>query len=412
MRLVVEAAIPKIKSKTVQKLVGHHTQMLIESSGAFCQPFVKNYLKNLNLIFQHSPHVEYLKVETWLETIDFYLDAIGQITDINVGSHQALLSTKSSLGILHSFETGLQSEFVTRTCQDSLTRLNIQDLFQALLLLVSNPNSPISQRSVVIVDIVVLFLKLKGTSVSQINQLALAVVNANLCYIRINHLSFTKSVIRSLIPTLCLFLRGKIVAKDEMLDSTRDEILIFLFYAYPNLENMVSDKNSVDFLPELMEFLEAMKADYSKRSDRNQLKIEDLEMTNCEIFDNGLLHLSIFQLRAHNHQAERNWASLQAIAILERLIFLANEHASRDQSDNNLHKNKRQRTCDSSDHLLESIRSDDDKVKLAGLQVIPFVLESINLSYVSLKSMLTYLQICLTAKNANICVWALLAVAR
>ncbi|RKF73426.1 Serine/threonine-protein kinase TEL1 [Golovinomyces cichoracearum] len=412
MRLVVIAAIPIIKSKTVHKLVEHLTQVLTPFEGIIShQPLIKNYVKSLRIIFQYPPHLEPLKTNKWLDVVDICIEGICHTISVDEQEFLTVTSKSSTSSLSFGSAAKSQAELNKCTHQAILIRHIIEELFQILFLLISTPNSPISERYVIISDTLVQFLQSKTPSTNKTNQLAFATINVILRFTRIESISHSKYIVRSVIPLISRFLHGKFVFKDEMLKFLRDEMLTFICLVHPYLESMVVDKKYHDLLPEAIGLLETMRIDYSKRSDRDQLQLDDLEITENNVISGSFFNLRNLRLRTINHQAEQNWAFLKTIGVLERLISLVCEHNSMDYNQNHEHPVKRQRTCEVSDRLVESINSDDSRIKLAGLQLLPFILENLEISHFRLKILLLNLHICTNSKNDKTITWALLAVA-
>ncbi|RKF53589.1 Serine/threonine-protein kinase TEL1 [Golovinomyces cichoracearum] len=412
MRLVVIAAIPTIKPKTVHKLVEHLTQVLNPFEGIIShQPLIKNYVKSLRIIFQYPPHLEPLKTNKWLDVVDICIEGICHAISVDEQEPLTVTSKSSTSSLSYGSATKSQAELSKCTHQAILIRHIIEELFQILFLLISTPNSPISERYVIISDTLVQFLQSKTPSTNKTNQLAFATINVILRFTRIESISHSKSIARSVIPLISRFLHGKFVFKDEMLKFLRDEMLTFICLVHPYLESMVVDKKYHDLLPEVIGLLEAMRLDYSKRSDRDQLQLDDLEITENNVVNGSFFNSRNLRLRTINHQAEQNWAFLKTIGVLERLISLVYEHNSMDYNKNHEHPVKRQRICEVSDRLVESINNDDSRIKLAGLQLLPFILENLEISHFRLKILLSHIHICTNSKNDKTITWALLAVA-
>lgn len=411
IRLVVKTASSKIKPKTVNLLVEHHIQVLTPIDSNIFQALTKDYLRNLTLIFQHAPNLENLKADRWLDTIDFCLQAISQVIGFNYGDSMTLKLKPSSFSILQSSSTRPHSEIHNLTHQTSLTRQNIEELFQILFLLVSTPNSQISMRYSVIGDTVLRFLQSQNITICQTNQLAFAVINVVLHFTRFEFANYTKTIARGIIPIICRFFQGKVVSKDEMLNSIRDEMLITICNVHQHLESMIMDKSFHETLSGLANLLEVMRSDYVKRSDRDQLQIDDLEFKNHQNEYGNFFHLCSFNLRAHNFLAERNWGFLKVIGILERLVCLTKHFDSLNNKRSSDHPQKRQRSFEISDRLVEIISTNDERLKVAGLQVLPFCLDNLKLTSYGLRALLAQIYICSDSKNSKINAWNLLAIA-
>ncbi|KIN04968.1 hypothetical protein OIDMADRAFT_39415 [Oidiodendron maius Zn] len=145
--------------------------------------------------------------------------------------------------------------------------------------------------------------------------------------------------------------------------------------------------------------------------------LEDLDMTDfgATAVDACPFRLSVFQLRPHNSRAERNWANLQIIGLLHRLVNIAEQQmrlaAPLLDNDNDKHPRKRQRTGHNSDRLLRPIKTKDDHTRLGALQTLPFILQNYELSTGDLTELLDQLLICASEKRGRTASWALLAIA-
>ncbi|EPQ63126.1 hypothetical protein BGT96224_A20136, partial [Blumeria graminis f. sp. tritici 96224] len=407
MRIVVRAATPFIKSKTVDTLVKNHIQVLAISEEAFFQPLCKDILKCLIIIFQHTPHTEHLKLVTWLETIDLCLQGINQYINANRAessvqklSHQNRVKTINNLCAISNEGPNCD-----------LTRQNVEDLFQIIITLINTPNAPISERYAPIADCAIQFLLLQGSSISQVNQLVFFALNRILHFTRTNHISFTKIAAQKLVPIIGQFLSRKTAVKDEMLNSVRDEMVILIFLVYSHIECTIKEEICNGFSSQLGELLEIIRIDYSKRSERDQLQLHDLEMIDQSSIYTGSFGLYNFQLREHDIQAERNWSILLAIAILERINSLSLKKEPEKHSEKQQNPRKRQRVFPILHCPINSIAINNEKEQTAGLQILIFVLEITQLPCYELEVLLAELHLCSGSERDNVQAWALLAIA-
>ncbi|TVY84871.1 Serine/threonine-protein kinase TEL1 [Lachnellula suecica] len=413
LRIVVKAGVSKLKPKTVEAVIDHITQTLPTTEDEYCQPLAQHYLKALSIVFEYPPNVEHLKNNTWLEVVDFCVQGINQYTNDHDGEHSSSTRALSGLGTANSSASNNH----TQNRGSSMSRQNAEDLLQALHLLISAPTAPIADRFTEVMSTAVLFLQTQGASVSQMHQLAFSIVNDVLSYTCLDQTSFSQSVALDIIPVICRFWQGKVVSKDEMLNSVRDEMLIFLFAVHPHLERSLIDEETEGTLTMLEDLSDILKSDYARRSDRDQLQLDDLEMLDlgAETSKTSPFSLDTFRLRPHNSRAERNWGTLQAIGILERLISFG--HARTKQADRSgiqdldEHPRKRQRLPQSSDRLFKSLKFSDEKSRISGLQILPFILQDCQLSTRSLEEMIEQLRLCASDKRGTIASWALIAIA-
>ena len=372
-------------------------------------------------MFEPKANVERLKPDTWSEVVDFCLRGISRFSDD--GNGETLALSLRSPGVESSHVSGLLSKSVNagsrgHSKSDGISRQSVEDLLDTLLSLVSAPNAPLLQSSEEITSGVIQFLHSQGSAVSILHQQAFSILNAVLSFIREDRSSVVHSAAKEIIPLISRFWQGKNLAKDEMLNSVRDEMLILLFTVNLHLEWRIINAESVDLASNVEDLLDVMRAEYAKRLDRDPLHIEDLDMIDfgATAVEPTPFRLHVFRLRQHNSRAERNWANLHIIGILERLVSLAERQrrltANVVDNDDDNHPRKRQRTNRDSDRLLRPIKARDSQIRLGALQTLPFVLQNCELNAADLAELLGQLATCAAEKEGRIASWALLSIAR
>ncbi|KAI9052230.1 hypothetical protein LZ554_003587 [Drepanopeziza brunnea f. sp. 'monogermtubi'] len=405
IRTVVKTGAQKLKNNTVKDVVAHIIKTLLKEEGGYNEPLAQNCLKALTTLFEFQPRVERMEAEFWLHVVDFCLKGLNTYLDEQEDSPRS----HSGTGTSHPSSSLVKSSHV-RAYEGSLNRQNVEELFQTLHLLLSASNSPLGNRYSEVGETTIRILKMQGSSASQLHQVAFSTLNIVLSHAREEQTVFCQSAAQEILPVICRLWQGKALAKDELLNTVRDEMLILLFSVHLHLERAIGDENNLDLLPILEELLEALKGDYAKRSDRDQLQLDDLDMADFGESQNSLstpFCMYGFGLKPHNVRAERNWAILRSIGIIERLVAVGQERvgsAAGDRSDDvDNHPRKRQRVPD---RLLELLRARDETLRLAGLQMISFILQDTQLSASRLSDLLTQLHICAGDKRGNITSWA------
>lgn len=419
--MVVKAGASKLKAKTVEAVVDHITQALLKADGNYCEPLTADYLKALSAVFKPKANVERLKADTWSEVVDFCLRGISRFSDDGTGETFGL--ALRSPGIEPSPVSGTLAKSISVNSRGhakagGVSRQSVEDLLDTLLSLVSAPNAPILQSYEDIATGVIQFLHSLGAAVSVLHQLAFSILNAVLSFIREDRSSLVGSTAEEVVPLISRFWQGKSLARDEMLNSVRDEMLILLSTVNLHLERSVMNPESVEVASNIEDLLDVMRAEYARRMDRDPLHIEDLDMIDfgTAVGDPTPFRLHVFRLRAHNIRAERNWANLQIIGLLERLMSLAEQQkrfaANLVDNDDDEHPRKRQRTSHDSDRLLRPLKANDGQLRLGALQTLPFVLQNCDLNTADLIELLGQLATCASEKEGRVASWALLAIAR
>jgi ataxia telangiectasia mutated family protein len=400
----------------VEAIVDHITQVLPEPKKAegYFEPLAQNYIRALCSLFEHQANVERLKPTIWQQVITFCLDGIDQYVEESETEPSGLAHSFSGLVANHG-SSSLANPF--KSGASSVTRQNAEDLLSTLLSLVSAPGAPLLPSSDSIVETVFRFLHSQGSAVSAVYQLTFSILNTVLSFCREDSSSILQNGGQQAVPIICRFWQGKASAKDEMRNSVKDEMLIFLFTVHLHLERSIMDDVNSDILAKVADLADTMRAEYVKRSDRDQLLLEDIEFTGLGGTTSELtpFHLATFRLRAHNTRAERNWANLKVIGLLERLVSVGYDLkrlANTAGEDSDKHLRKRQRVDQHSDRLLSPIKSEDENIRLAGLQILPFVLHDCQLSASTFDDLVIYLSTCASDRRGHIASWALLAIAR
>jgi len=413
-RAAAIAGASKLKAKTVEAVVDHITQALPKASGGYFEPLAQNYLKALCSVFEHPANVERLKPTVWEDVVAFCLFGIDQYVDENKSESSGLTRSFSGPGASHA-SNSLAKPTVGKG--NSVTKSYAEDLLSTLLSLISAPAAPLLPKADEIVQVVFRFLHSQGSAVSAVYQLTFSILNTVMSFCREDASYLLQDVAQQAVPIICRFWQGKTSAKDEMLNSVRDEMLILLFTVHLHLERSILDDVTSDLVTKVADLVDIMRAEYARRSERDQLQLEDLEITGSGSTASEFtpFYLNIFRLRPHNIRAERNWANLKVIGLLERLVSLGTamkqtEVSAEDETDN--HPRKRQKFAQRSDRLLDSIKSEDESMRMSGLQILPFVLQDWQLPVLVMEELLSQLNNCASDKRSHIASWALLAIAR
>jgi serine-protein kinase ATM len=419
--MVVKAGASKLKPKTVEAVVDHITQTLPKAGGDYCEPLTQDYLKALSAVLEPKANVERLKAATWSEVVDFCLRGISRFSDEGNGETFGLPLRSPGVESSHATRSLTQSANVNGRNHSKagiVSRQSVEELLSTLLSLVSAPNVPVLHTSEEIITGIIQFLHSQGSAVSMLHQLAFSILNAVLSFIREDRSNIMISAAEDIIPLISRFWQGKNLAKDEMLNSVRDEMLILLFTINLHLERSILNAESLHLAANIEDLLDVMTAEYARRLDRDPLQLEDLDMVNfgTTVVDVAPFRLHVFQLRPHNSRAERNWANLQIIGLFHRLVNIADIQRRLTtnflENDDDKHPRKRQRTSHDAHRILRPMKAKDEHARLGALQALPFILQNYELSNSDLAELLDHLIVCASEKGGRFASWALLAMAR
>ncbi|KAG9234773.1 serine/threonine-protein kinase-like protein tel1 [Amylocarpus encephaloides] len=408
-----------LSKKNIEAIVHHITQILPNARGGFCEVILDDYLKILHKLLGRHANVERMMKETWHDAVDFCVECINQQLDSmepSAGFSRGSSGTTMGIPVRNKPAVPTRDRAPDNRTAYLLDR-HTETLIQSISMLVSPANVPVSDRYKEITKCVLRFWQSRGSSrPDTLHQLVFAVMNRVITYTRENKTSFTQVTANTVIPLIARFWEAKRVHKDELLGSIRDEMLIFLFLAHSYLERSIKDGE--DILTMLEDLADVLTSDYADRSGKkDHLQLEDLEMLDLGThFTVTPLHVQSFQLRAHNIRGERLWSQLQVIGILERLICIGRQRSSLLQDDLETeldkHPRKRQRIMQSSDRIVQSLKTENEKLRRGALQELPFILTKHQLEINELKQVLDELQNCATDKRGDLASWALLAITR
>jgi ataxia telangiectasia mutated family protein len=413
-----------LKPKTVKALIEHVTQLLPIADSEQCVGLSKFYLKVLGSVLEHEAHVEHLEEADWLFTVDYCLQGIEQYGSDSAGEAAPSSRTFPSVlaATLFSAQTS-STKLSVRSLSDgnspnSITKRNSEELLQCLLYLISASNAPILERAEDILHGIMHFLESHGSFVSPIHRVAFSAVNCMLSATNTDKTSLSQALALRLVPIIGHLWSSKILPKDGMLNSIKDEMLITILLLRLHLERIVSTHEN-SFEQKLEDLERALRMEYTKH--RDQLQLDDLDMSTLsgETTATASTPVGILRLRTHVPQgAERNWAILAALSVLEGLLNVNEEpllpHADDDDGeiDSSRHPRKRRRIARRFDGLLARIASQDLEESVVALQTLLFLLPGSKLPQQDLDEVLEHLVHYIVDRRHNIGSWAMLCIAR
>jgi ataxia telangiectasia mutated family protein len=393
------------------------------AGGEYFAGLSKIYLKVLGSVLEHEAHIEHLDEADWLSTVDYCLQGIEQYGSDSLNEAVTVSRTFPSLtGATSSSDQTSSTKLSVRSLGDatssgSITKRDSEELLQCLLYLISASNAPILERAEEILHGIMHFLDSHGSFASPIHQVAFSALNFMLCATNADKSSLSQSLALRLVPIIGHLWSSKSVSKDEMLNSIKDEMLITILRLRLHMERIVSAHRG-DFEQKLEDLEKILRIDYSKRLERDQLQLDDLDMsTLCG--ENTLttsIHVGSLRLKTHAPRAERSWAILAALSILDGLLHVNQEplgsSAEDDENDSSRHPRKRRRITRRFDGLLELVSSDDIGERRVAFQVLLCLLPSLELSQYDLDEILERLSPYVIDRRHSIGSWAMLCIAR
>ncbi|GAW26033.1 putative serine threonine-protein kinase tel1 [Rosellinia necatrix] len=421
LRLSVEQGASKVKRKTFQAVIDHITDILPHPDDGLVPPLVSDYIKALATLLGYGANVEILAThdsDGWLTCVDFVVEIISRYAendDRDVGVSRASPAPFSgpSAPLSASTPRSLSAPKRGNSNNDRSPRGHLSDLMECLYSLVSAPNAPLLQSADKIASVVLQVLQLRYLGLSQLHQLAFAVINALLVTTQTDDTVQASSLAAECLPLIIYWWQARTASKyDALLNVVRIEMLKVLYNIHLQLQFLVRQDGETSLLDDLENLSEVLWSEYSKRDDRAQLQQDDLAYV-VDDHTSNYFYIQPFSLRPFNIEGEKQWAVVQVLAMLEGIMWerplsLQTNIARNDDLEQ---PRKKQRKDIGSNRLRYKLRSIDRSIQFTALQIIPFFVSGINLTAEEISDLLSILISLVTNKNSKLSTWAMIACA-
>ncbi|KAL7626805.1 Serine/threonine-protein kinase tel1 [Parahypoxylon ruwenzoriense] len=414
LRLGVELSACTIKRKTVLAIVDHITQTLPHSEDDLVPPLIQDYIKAMASLLGHAANVELLSMNDgrgWFTCVDFVVDTLAlylAAADKDSGPSRASPAPGSAQTPSLTFSTPKSTAASQRSSR--VSRSQLPDLLQCLLYLASTPAAPLLERSRGISSVVIQILQLRSLGISQLHQLAFALINKLFVASQTDDSSHASSLALDCLPLVSQWWQTKTASThDALLNGVRIEMLKLLFNLHLQLEFLIKQGSKPSLLGDIENLAELFWGEYSRREERAQLRQDDLTYSPAT---HGSTDFQVrsFSLRPFNVDGEKEWAVVHVLAILECLIWKSSR-ASHTTSSNDEQPRKRQRTTMGSSRLRQKLRSVDHSIQYTALQIVPFFVSDLKVDIDEMSELLSFLMTQVTSKNSKVSTWAMIACA-
>lgn len=418
LRIAVTHGASKIKRQTARAVIDHITQTLPDKDQALFEPFASDYIKALVAVLGHPANVEGLAIqdgEGWSICVDFCVEAIINIVDIGDRDAGYFAASRASPApgtgqtLSTPYSTGRSIASSAHRTAVHAHRSGLQSLVQCLLSLVLASNAPLLSRAKMITDAIVQVLQLRQLNLSALHQLAFATLNCVLSSCVGDDLSLGRMLTKELVPLLSHWWQPRALAYDEMLFSVRDEMLKTLYGLHLYIDSLISDPSGGTFMNDVEELLEGLWLEYSKRDERTRLQLDDITFSSINL-PIDYFSTNLFGLRPCHQAAERRWAAIEVIALLEDIVARSSQHLERDEGEDEQPR-KRRRTAADANRIHRKMLVNDGGMKLTTLQVIPFLLSATEQPLDGLFNMIEHLTPLIGDKHGSLSSWAMIACA-
>ncbi|KAL8942977.1 MAG: hypothetical protein Q9216_001333 [Gyalolechia sp. 2 TL-2023] len=418
LRILVGVGIHKFRLKTVKALLDHVTQTLPAPSGGYCEPLVSEYFKAAKTILEHSAHLEHLSHEEWHDLADFFIQAVKDLvhspsdgaSSIHVEDEGGSISrgrlSRSATPSVRSASTAeRRNGGLSRRPRDGQLEAPAENVILCVKHLTSASNGPVLEKAHIIVDTVIDFLSSSRHS-APVQQAAFSTLNSVLLRVCTIDVSLTLRTVSGLIPIIRQLWSIK--------SSTfKEQMLVPLLLGEPFLPQVIS-KSSEDEMTELLNLIDVTRDEYCRRHEREQMQIDDLDLTGAtmDFQKERPFSTQTLRLRFGLARAESPWSliyvSASIIATLGRHSIALDDHAKTDSAK---HATKRRKLENPIDSVLQRLRYSTLTDKLYATQIMCFLFDTVHFESCILLSYIEIFLQCVSDKNSSLCSWAMLAIA-
>lgn len=414
LRLAVEVGLQTIRYKTVKALIDHISQVLPTSDENLCEPILKDYTKALRTLLEYRPHVEHLSKEDWQALIDFCSEGIQASLNVEDVQSSVLTLTNGSNRLLGRISRSatpstLGTSFHHLPASSAKSNSNVEiigtldEFVYCLYYLLSTSNAPVLEKASAVLAILLALLQAPSTAGA--HHAAFMCINTVLYGVITEDIDLARQTFRDLIPHI----RRLWQTKSQAL---REEMIITVIHCEPLLPSLIQVDDHEDFRSDLQGLLDAISLEYSKRSERDQLQFDDLDL-GLGYPDNNeyaALRRKTFNLRQGMVKSEQSWAVLDITTSI--LATLENSRVSSSSMagiDDPATPRKRRRVTGAIDALLQPLDSISTLARSISLQMLAFVIGKIGVEEQSVLSVLEAMTPILSSDVSDLANWAMMA---
>ncbi|MCJ1380039.1 Serine/threonine-protein kinase tel1 [Xylographa soralifera] len=410
LRLAVKIGVRTIRKKTVRALIDHITQTLPSSDDQNYEPLLNDYVKALRIILEHQPHLEHFSKKEYHSLVDFCSDGI-QFA-ISIGETNTILSSLpnrsgpfsrsvapstmgSSLGQARKLGFGAHA--------DGDTVKVLDDFVFCLSCLLRTTNATILDKAGAVAE--VLLTLLQASAAGSAHQATFVSLNLILIRCITEDIGLVQHTFKNAIPHIRRLWQTKSAG-------LREEMLITLIYGENLMSSLLSMEEHSECRNDLQGLLDICTAEYVKRAERDQLQLDDLDLTlTCsQLKNHAVLILPTIRLRLGTARSEWAWASLHVIAkIFCALYNFSCLSSSELTADEIVTPPKRRKIANRFDALLTSLNSSSLQDGLLALKLVTFVMGSINLDQDRILQTVEALSSCLSSDHSIKANWSMVA---
>ncbi|KAF2425727.1 ataxia telangiectasia mutated [Tothia fuscella] len=406
LRFAVTVGLRTLRVKTVKALLEHIIQSLPIPGGGYCEGLSLDYVKCLRIVTEYQPHVEHLR-DYWSEIVDFCLAGITTLEDdsqddehIPSGSNgNSLRVSYRSLNLSGSRGSRAGTPKPTTRQGSAKYRNEVDDLLGCIRNLTRATNVPIEDKQDQILEALIYYLK-RSDVIRPAHAEAFAAINAVLARVAVCSIDLTRKTMLELYPVIKALWGNKY-------PRTKDEMLMTLVLTKAHVSALLHCERPLQFEEDLENLVEVLQSDYTKRLDRDQLQLEDIDITWQS--HKETLHGSSFSLRRGNIAAEGNWSVVHLIGFYSHLLDDSKKSLEPLSEQNGIegHSKKPRMSFLYQDHLRRASVGPSSS-QVCALQALAFLSQFGRLSEDQIEDFIDRLSQIITNTHGRVSSWALL----
>ncbi|KAL9126224.1 MAG: hypothetical protein Q9217_004696 [Psora testacea] len=417
VRTIVDVGLSKLRYKTVKALVEHISQSLPTADAGYCEPLILDYFKSLATLLGFKAHVEHLSSDDWHELFKFCIetardlnrptqsvgyDTNGRSSQLNHKLRSRRYATPSTVGEQHHSFSSYESQ---QLAYPQLQGSN-EDILLCIRHLISGANAPVVEKAEVTLEVL---LDLLGTypHSSKIQQSSYEAVYSIVSRTISSDTSLSLQIMRSLLPLIR-------TSWQRASQNLRETLLSILFRGEILFAPLLASNDGIDVKLGLVAFSEILKDQYCARKPREQLLIEDLDLSDT--VPSGALRaplsLHCASVRFGALKVEEPWATIYIGASICALLQRSATGNTKSEEVEDLPASpKRQKMISPLDELLYFMKSPQKATRMYSLQIAAFVFEKHDFDSNLLQNILESLLLALSDDDVHVVSWAIFALA-
>ncbi|KAF7194796.1 Serine/threonine-protein kinase tel1 [Pseudocercospora fuligena] len=418
-RHTIEASVQVLKPKTVIALLNHIEDTILIRNTEFCMPVALDYVKSMRAVFEYQPHVVSLQGDgsgencKWDAFAVFCMDCISKIEQEQPSDGEPL----STAGTMNGFSIRSSRSVIKESAGSQGGRPSLrpvaEEMVACIRFLTAVPTVPLKRKAEPLLWTIIEALQ-KSTISHKCWAHAFAAINNIICWSRTEDINCTKKFVSHIVKLIRHLWRSN-VTKDATC-----QMLVTLLLLEPYILLSMQQSASLTLRPELTGLLHVLQADYHKRKEREQLRLDDLRLEINPInIPDGKVATPLLTLRCAGLQAESNWLVAHIMAFLHRAILPRSgtsdelEQASEreEEADISQRPRKRQRTEDDFTKLVSAITLGTQQERTCALQTVAFLAPRMRFSFIQLRRLLDSAAVSCSDENGAISSWAFIACA-